>query len=145
MQTIFRQIACFNFETELHKAVRTKGEVAKEEIGTMLNRHMSSYLGPITKMDVMDGNFFVTWGHIRRFFYVYSYALGQLISKALYAEYKKDKRFIEKINKFLHAGGSDTPENIFRSIGIDVTKPDFWIRGLRSIEKDIEKLERLTK
>jgi oligoendopeptidase F len=144
IQTIFRQIACFNFEVELHKTVRAKGEISKEEIRTLLNKHMSAYLGPAVLMNEIDGNFFVTWGHIRRFFYVYSYAFGQLISKALHAEYKKDKKFIEKIEKFLNAGGSDSPENIFKSIGIDVTKPDFWIKGLKSIEKDIEKLEKLT-
>jgi oligoendopeptidase F len=144
IQTIFRQIACFNFETELHKAVRSKGEVSKEEIRAMMNKHMGAYVGPIMRLKEIDGNMFVSWRHIRQFFYVYSYAFGQLISKALYAEYKKDKKFIEKINKFLSAGGSDTPENIFKSIGIDVTKPDFWKKGLKSIEKDIERLEKLT-
>ncbi len=144
IQTIFRQIACFNFETDLHRGVRAKGAMSKEEIGALMNKHMSAYLGPITKMKDIDGNFFVTWSHIRRFFYVYSYAFGQLISKALYAEYKKDNKFIEKVNKFLAAGGSDSPENIFKSIGIDVTKPDFWVKGLKSIEKDIETLEKLT-
>ncbi len=145
MQTVFRQIACFNFETELHNSIRAKGALSKEEIRTLLNKHMSAYLGPIFKMTDLDGNFFVTWGHIRKFFYVYTYAFGQLISKALYAKYKEDKKFIKQVNAFLSAGGSDTPENIFKSIGIDVTKPDFWEKGLKSIEKDIERLEKLSK
>jgi oligoendopeptidase F len=144
IQTIFRQIACFNFETDMHKTIRAKGAMSKEEIGTMMNKHMGAYMGPITQMKDIDGNFFVQWGHIRRFFYVYSYAFGQLISKALYAEYKKDKKFIEKVNIFLAAGGSDSPENIFKAAGIDVTRPDFWVKGLKSIEKDIETLEKLT-
>lgn len=145
VQTIFRQIACFNFEIDLHKGIRAKGAMTKEEIGDLMNKHMSDYLGPITKMQKLDGNMFVSWKHIRSFFYVYSYAFGQLISKALYAKYKEDKTYIEKINKFLSAGGSDTPENIFKSIGIDVTKPDFWEKGLKTIEGDIEALEKLTK
>ncbi|MBI5133842.1 MAG: M3 family oligoendopeptidase [Candidatus Taylorbacteria bacterium] len=145
IQTIFRQIACFNFEADLHRAIREKGEISKDEIRSLMNEHMSAYLGPAVRMKDIDGNFFVQWSHIRRFFYVYSYAFGQLISKALYAEYKKDKGFLGKINRFLSAGGTDSPENIFKSIGIDVTKPDFWKKGLRSIEKDIERLEKLTK
>lgn len=145
IQTIFRQIACFNFETELHKTIRAKGAVTRDEIGEMMNKHMGAYIGPIMKMQKMDGNLFVSWSHLRRFFYVYSYAFGQLISKALYAKYKEDKTYIEKINKFLSAGGSDTPENIFKSIGVDVTKPDFWEKGLKSIEEDIKKLEKLTR
>jgi oligoendopeptidase F len=143
--TIFRQIACFNFENELHMTIREKGGMSKDDIKGLLNKHMSAYMGPAVKVKDEDGNFFVGWHHIRRFFYVYSYAFGQLISKALYAKYKEDKKYLVKIKQFLNAGGSDSPENIFKSIGIDVTKPDFWEKGLQTIEKDIEKLENLTK
>ncbi|HEU0080485.1 MAG TPA: M3 family oligoendopeptidase [Candidatus Paceibacterota bacterium] len=145
IQTVFRQVACFNFEVDLHKGIREKGALSKEEIRALMNRHMSAYMGEAVRLREIDGNIFVSWHHIRSFFYVYTYAYGQLISKALYAEYKKDKSFIDKVNQFLSAGGSDTPENIFKSIGIDVTKPDFWEKGLQSIEKDIERLEKLTK
>jgi len=145
VNTIFRQIACFNFENELHTTIREKGGMTKNEIRTLMNKHMSAYLGPTVKMREIDGNFFVSWSHIRRFFYVYSYAFGQLISKSLYEKYKEDKKYLAKIIQFLSAGGSDSPENIFKSIGIDVTKPDFWQKGLGSIEKDIDKLEKLTK
>jgi len=143
IQTIFRQIACFNFETELHRTIRAKGSLSKEEIGTLLNKHMSAYLGPRFKMTGLDGYFFVNWSHIRRFFYVYSYAYGQLISKALYKKYQADKNYINEIKKFLSAGGSKSPEDIFRDIGIDTTKPDFFIAGLKSIEDDIKKLNDL--
>ena len=143
INVIFRQIACFNFEIELHASIRAKGSLSKEELAALMNKHLSSYLGDAVKLDAKDGYTFVSWPHIRYFFYVYSYAFGQLISRALYEEYKKDKKFIEKINSFLLLGGSDSPENIFKSIGIDVTKPDFWIKGIRSIEGDIKKLEKM--
>jgi len=145
IRTIFRQIACFNFEKELHETVRAKGGVPAAELRSLMAKHLKSYMGDAVDVKESDGNIFVDWWHIRVFFYVYSYAFGQLISKALYAKYKENKKFIGKINQFLSAGGSDTPENIFKLIGIDVTKPDFWKKGLASIEKDIEKLEKLTK
>ena len=143
IQTIFRQIACFNFEVDLHKTIRAKGSMSKEEIGSLLNKHMSAYLGPKFKMTELDGYFFVNWGHIRRFFYVYSYAYGQLISKALYKKYQADKNYIHEIKKFLSAGGSKSPEDIFKDIGIDTTKPEFFVAGLKSIEEDIERLKKL--
>jgi oligoendopeptidase F len=143
VQTIFRQIACFNFETELHKTIRLKGSLSKEEIGALLNKHMSAYLGPKFKLTELDGYFFVNWSHIRRFFYVYSYGYGQLISKALYKKYKEDKKYIHQIKKFLSAGGSKSPEDIFKDIGINTTKPDFFESGLKSIEQDIERLEKM--
>ena len=145
IQTIFRQIACFNFETELHRAIRAKGSLSKEEIGALLNKHMSAYLGPRFKMTELDGYFFVNWSHIRRFFYVYSYAYGQLISKAFHRKLEKDSHFIEKVDDFLRAGESKSPYDIFKSCGLDTRKPDIFLEGLASIEKDVATLERLVK
>ena len=144
IQTIFRQIACFNFEVELHNTIREKGGMSKEEIATLMNKHMGAYLGPTVSMHERDGYSFVYWSHIRRFFYVYTYAFGQLVSKALHEKYKEDPAYLKEIKKFLNAGGNDTPERIFKSIGIDVTKPDFWKKGLKKIEEDIVTLEKLT-
>ncbi len=145
ISTIFRQIACFNFELDLHKQIREKGALSKEEIAILHNKHMHAYLGPAFKMKELDGYFFVQWSHIRRFFYVYSYAYGEIISKALYAKYKADPNYMREIEKFLSAGGSKSPEQIFKDIGIDTTKPEFFVAGLKSVEEDIKTLEKLTR
>lgn len=143
--TIFRQIACFNYELEMHNTVREKGSLSAEEMAKLHNKHMSTYMGKVVKLEENDGYFFVQWPHLRYGFYVYTYAFGQLVSKALYSRYKKDKNYIKEIEKFLSAGGSDSPENIFRSIGIDVSKPEFFIEGLKTIEEDIKNLEKLSR
>ena len=49
--------------------------------------------------------------------------------------------FIESIIKFLSAGGSQSPDDIFKSIGIDTTKPEFFLEGLKEIEAEIVRLE----
>lgn len=145
ISTVFRQVACFNFELDLHNAVRSKGFVSKEEIGELHNKNMKAYLGPLFTLTSDDGFFFVQWSHIRRFFYVYSYAYGQLVSKALLRRYRKDPTFWTSIEKFLSAGCKASPEEILKEIGIDVTSPEFWKEGLREIEDDIVKLEKLVK
>jgi oligoendopeptidase F len=144
ISTVFRQIACFNFELDMHKQIRERGALSKEEIAQLHNKHMGAYLGPSFKLKELDGYFFVQWSHIRRHFYVYSYAYGELISKALYAKYKKDPSYIKEIEKFLSAGGSKSPEQIFKDIGIDTSKPQFFVDGLKQIEEDIKELEQLT-
>ncbi len=143
VQTIFRQIALFNFEVEMHKTIREKGSMSKEEIATMMNKHMKSYLGPLFEMSDVDGYNFVSWSHIRNFFYVYAYAYGQIISKALYKKYQEDPNYMRKIELFLKAGESKSPEDIFKAIGIDTSKPAFFEAGLESIKQDIIKLEKL--
>jgi len=68
-----------------------------------------------------------------------------LVSKAFLRRYKQDPSFWSSIEQFLAAGGKDSPENILKEIGIDVSEPGFWEEGLKEIEEDIAKLEKLTK
>ncbi len=145
VSTIFRQIACFNFELDLHTTIRAKGYISKEEMADIHNKNMSKYLGPVFKLTQDDGYFFVAWPHIRYFFYVYSYAFGMLVSKALLRRYKKDPSFWKNIEQFLYAGGKDSPENILKEIGIDIYSPEFFKEGLMEIADDIKELDRLTK
>lgn len=145
VQTIFRQIAGFNFELDLHLQIREKGRLSAQEIAQLHNKNMSAYLGPVFKMKELDGYFFEPWWHIRNFFYVYSYAYGCLISKAMYQECKKDPSYFKKVDQFMSSGKTMTPENIFKSIGIDTSKPSFFENGLKAIEDDIDMLEKLMK
>ncbi len=145
ISTVFRQIACFNFELDIHRMIREKGAVTEKELCKLHNKHMSAYIGPIAKLNEDDGYFFTAWSHIRRFFYVYSYAYGALISRALYTKYVEDNSYIEKVNSFMEAGCTMSPEDIFKSVGIDTSKPEFFKEGLKSIEADIIRLEKLAK
>lgn len=141
--TIFAQIAYFQYEKNIHKAVKEKGFVSKEEFASMFADCRRSYVGDSVEVVETDGYGYVYINHFRYFFYVYSYAYGQLIANALYEEYKKDKSFGVKIKKFLSAGGSMSPEDIFKSIGIDTSKPDFFKKGLKKIEKDLDEVEKI--
>jgi oligoendopeptidase F len=140
--TIFRQIAFFNFELDLHRRIREKGMLPKEAIAELLNEHTRRYMGSAIKLAPDDGYFFVTVSHFRRFFYVYSYAFGQLVSRALYERVRQDPAFIKKIDAFLCAGGSDSPEGIFAACGLDLYTPDIFLEGLRGIERDLAELEK---
>lgn len=144
ISTIFRQIACFNFEKELHEKIRTEGQLDQGQIAILLQKHLQSYTGKSMEVTQDDGYFFVTWSHIRRFFYVYSYAYGQIISRALYEKWKADPSYAKKIEQFLSAGRSMSPKDIFKSIGI-TTNAAFFEAGLKGIEADIDKLEKLAK
>ena len=145
VSTVFRQIACFRFEEALHTVVRSDGYVPKERIASLMNEHMASYLGPAVELELSDGYFFVQWSHIRRFFYVYSYAYGQLVAHALHEKLAANPRFIEKIDDFLSAGESASPDDIFKACGLDTKKPDIFRAGLKGIERDLAELERLVK
>ncbi len=95
---------------------------------------MAAYMGRSVEQSPGSENWWVYWGHIRSFFYVYSYASGLLISKSLQNAVKSDPAFIAKVKEFLSAGTSDSPKNIFAHMGIDITDKGFWEKGLDEVE-----------
>lgn len=143
ISTVFRQIALFNFELELHETIREEGSISQTDIAELHNKHMGAYLGDHFELTEDDGYFSVYWPHIRYFFYSYSYTYGDLISRALYARYDEDSSYVKQIDEFLRAGGSKSPYDIFNDIGIDTQKPDIFEEGIQSIKNDIETLETL--
>lgn len=145
ISTVFRQIACYNFETELHQSLRKAGYLSKEEIGKIFQKHMSSYMGTSVEQSPGSENWWVYWPHLRTFFYVYTYSSGLLISKSLQAQVKKDPQFIDQVKKFLSSGSSKSPINIFKSLGIDITQSKFWDQGLEEINNLLSQTERLAK
>ena len=145
VSSIFRQVACYRFEQELHKDFRARGYLSKEEIGRLFQKHMAAYMGSAVEQSAGSENWWVYWNHIRYFFYVYSYASGLLISKSLQSSVKRDPAFIHKVKEFLSAGLSDSPKNIFSRLGIDISDKQFWDKGLDEVENLLDETEHLAK
>jgi oligoendopeptidase F len=143
ISTIFRQVACYCFEQELHHMFREKGYFSKEEIGRLFQKHMAAYMGNAVEQSAGSENWWVYWSHIRSFFYVYSYAGGLLISKSLQNSVHKQPKFIDKVKEFLSAGLSESPKNIFLKLGIDITDRGFWNKGLDEVETLLQETQEL--
>jgi len=145
VSTIFRQVACYRFEQELHRDFRSKGYLSKEDIGGLFRKHMAAYMGSFVEQSRGSENWWVYWSHIRYFFYVYSYASGLLISKSLQHSVKEDPSFVSRVKGFLAAGLSDSPQNIFKRLGVDITDSGFWNKGLDEVEGLLEETTALAR
>jgi len=138
VSSIQRQVACYKFEQELHATFREKGYLSKEEIGEIFQKHMKFYMGDFVEQSEGSQNWWLYWSHIRRFFYVYSYASGLLISKSLQKEVKSNHDFINEIKRVLSFGTSMSPKEAFAEIGIDIGNPEFWTQGLNEERELLE-------
>ena len=60
-------------------------------------------------------------------FYNFPYTFGYLLSRGLYAMFKKQgASFLPKYEEFLRLAGSDTAENVVKqTVGEDIEKPEF--------------------
>lgn len=144
VSTIFRQIAFYNFETELHMNFRKKGYLSKDEIGKLFQKHMTSYMGDAVEQSKGSQNWWVYVSHFRYYFYVYSYSSGLLISKALQAKVKQDPASISQVKDFLSSGLSDSPENIFSKLGINIKNKKFWQSGIDEVKNTLAQTEELS-
>lgn len=135
VSSIFRQVACYRFEQAIHAQFAEKGYLSADDIGELFRVAMSAYMGPAVEQSSGSENWWIYWSHIRRFFYVYSYASGLLIAKAMQTATRADKQFIDKVVQFLAAGRSAAPKDIFSDMGIDITDVQFWQSGLDEMER----------
>jgi oligoendopeptidase F len=145
VSTIFRQIACYQFEKDLHREFRAKGYLSKEEIGKIFSKDMLAYMGKSVVASTGSENWWIYWSHIRTFFYVYSYASGLLISKSLQNMVKQNPVLIEKVKEFLASGLSDSPKRLFLNLGIDISKKSFWEKGINEINILLNETMKLAK
>jgi oligoendopeptidase F len=135
ISTIIRQIACYKFEQKIHEEYRKTGYLSKETLGKIFQKEMAAYMGPAVEQSPGSQNWWVYWSHIRSFFYVYSYASGLLISKALQKQVQESPKKIENVKEFLSTGTSKSPKEIFQDFGIDIQSKKFWLSGLGQIQQ----------
>lgn len=143
--TVFRQVSMNRFEHAMHTKRREDGELTTEEFSDLWRNSQGALYGDSVEI---TESYNLWWCYIPHFLhtpgYVYAYAFGELLVLALYEEYTRSENgFSEKYISMLQAGGSDWPENIVGEVGLDITQPDFWDKGLNAVEKMISQAEEL--
>ena len=138
--TVFRQIAMNRFEHAMHSARREEGELSVERLGELWAQTQHAMLGD--SVELTEG-YLTWWSYIPHFIgtpgYVYAYAYGQLLALSVYARYEEEgSGFVPHYLDLLRAGGSKSPEELGRMVGIDLADPQFWDRGLDIIERRLE-------
>ncbi len=79
-------------------------------------------------------------------YYNFPYAFGLLYAKGLYAKYLENKEeFVKNYDAMLLKTGEASVEDVALTMGIDVTKKEFWATSLNIIKQDIDKFIELTK
>ncbi|MEZ5231045.1 MAG: M3 family oligoendopeptidase, partial [Acidimicrobiales bacterium] len=141
--TVFRQVAMNRFEDAVHTERRDVGELSVARFGELWSATQRDMLGDA--VDVSE-NYASWWSYIPHFIhtpgYVYAYAYGQLLALSVYARYLEEgEGFVPRYVEMLSAGGSMSPEDLGRIVGIDLADPGFWDGGLDIIAKLLDDTE----
>jgi oligoendopeptidase F len=138
--TVFRQVAMNRFEEQVHTSRREEGELSVERFGELWEQSQMEMLGD--SVEITDG-YRSWWSYIPHFIntpgYVYAYAYGQLLALSVYERYEQQGvEFVPRYLELLAAGGSRSPEDLGKIVGVDLTDPGFWDAGLDLMERQLE-------
>jgi oligoendopeptidase F len=142
--TTFRQIAMNRFEHAVHTERRGQGELAPERIGELWLEVQDELFAD----SVSTAGYAPWWSYIPHFTgspgYVYAYAYGYLFSLAIYRPYVQEgDAMVEPYLELLRAGGSRSPEELARIVGLDLTDPAIWASGIDALSEELDEAERL--
>src|SRR3954447_14004611 len=141
--TVFRQIAMNRFEHSVHTARREEGELSVERFGELWAASQHDLFGD--SVEVTD-DYRAWWSYIPHFIntpgYVYAYAYGQLLALSVYRRYEEEgASFVPSYLEMLATGGSRSPAELGRIVGVDLDDPGFWASGLDLIERELDAAE----
>lgn len=143
INTSIRQVAFCDFELQVHNA-RKNHEISTEEINSIWMNIQKESLGDAFHF---HSDYQYYWSYIPHFihspFYVYAYAFGDILVNSLYNTYLSGEvnNFEEKYITMLETGGALRHKELLGPLGIDISKNDFWLNGMKVLENMIEEFE----
>lgn len=142
--TMFRQTQFAEFEHEMHKLVEKGTPLTHENLSELYASINSKYYGP--KMNSND-EIKLEWSRIPHFyssFYVFQYATGFAAASALANRIlNQEENALEQYLTFLKSGCSDSPINIMKKAGVDMTSTKYIEEALAIFENNLEKLSNI--
>ncbi len=142
--TLYRQTMFAEFEAIAHQDAEAGVPLTSDHLCQVYLDLNQKYYGSDI---VHDKEIAYEWSRIPHFytsFYVYKYATG-IISAISIANriLSEGSAAVSDYKRFLSSGGSDSPVNLLRLAGIDLTKQDAFDTALNEFEKTLSTFESL--
>lgn len=137
--TLFRQTQFAEFEQFAHETVEKGEPLTKENLSEEYLRLNKKYYGRSVKS---QGNIKYEWAripHFYRAFYVYKYATG-IISALAIADriLTEGQPAVDDYFKFLSSGGSDSPVELLKIAGVDLTDKKPFLSAFKVFSDTLE-------
>lgn len=144
--TVFRQTVLARYEQSAYRQRAEGTTLTDERLSEIWMASNADYYGDAVELPAGYG---LGWSYIPHFistrFYTYAYAFAHLVTLALVAQYREQgEDFVPGYLDFLAAGGSASPADLLRPLGVDLDDPDCWEPGFREMERMVERAEEMT-
>lgn len=142
--TLFRQTMFAEFEYIEHTKAEAGVPLTKDSMNADYLELNKKYYGDGV---IHDEEIAYEWSripHFYRAFYVYKYATG-IISAISIAEriYSEGEPAVKDYFKFLSSGGSDSPVELLKLAGVDLTKTTAFESAMKSFANTLEEFKKL--
>ncbi|MCB0882036.1 MAG: M3 family oligoendopeptidase [Thermoleophilia bacterium] len=142
--TVFRQTVLARYEQRAYATRRDGQTLTADRLSDVWFAANEAYYGDALHL---PDDYRLGWSYIPHFistrFYTYAYVFAHLVTLALYARYRAEGApFGARYMRFLAAGGSDTPANLLRPLGVDLDDPAVWDAGFAEMERMIADAEK---
>ncbi len=142
--TIYRQVMFAEFERDMHALKEKKEILTPDLLSSKFYELNKTYFGNNVFVDEEIKYEWLRMPHLYYNFYVYKYAVGLSCASYIVENIlNKKENAIENYKQFLSAGGSDTPINILKNAGIDVTNQNYVESALKMYDSLIEQFKQL--
>ena len=135
----------YEFEKAFYQE-RSEGELKVSRLKELMIETQQTVLGDVLEHGGEDPYFWASKLHFYITgvtFYNFPYTFGYLLSRGLYAMFKKHgAAFLPSYEELLRRAGSDTAENVVKqTVGSDLETSEFWAAAIRSLDEPLEQLE----
>ena len=141
--TVLRQITWSNYEFDLYDAIEAGKPLSSHEALSKFyfestKKYSTKEEAPKYEPERAFECFMVP--HYYYGFYVYKYAIGQLVANIFFQKYKEEgvEALQEFIDKFLSAGGTKWPLEILKDAGVDLKDPKVYEMGFTAFDNVLE-------
>ena len=142
--TLFRQTQFAEFEYLAHDMAENGQPLTKDSLCSAYLDLNKKYYGASVESDPEIAYEWARIPHLYRQFYVYKYATG-IVSAVSIAEriLNEGQPAVDDYFRFLSSGGSDSPVELLKLAGVDLTKPDAFEACMASFKAALEEFEQL--
>lgn len=143
---VFRQVRFSNYEYNLYKAIEQgKPMSTYKQLAELYYETSKDYFVKPSKYKEDNQLEAVIVPHYYYGFYVYKYAIGQLVANIFFERYKKHGQVAlqEYVDKFLKEGSRMDPLEILKANGIDLEDPKTYEEGFAPAYENIKELKKL--
>jgi len=137
----------YEFEKTFYEE-RAKGPLTVSRLKELMIDTQRRVLGDVLEPGGEDPYFWASKLHFYITgitFYNFPYTFGYLLSRGLFAMFKRDgAAFLAKYEELLRLAGSDSAENVVkRTVGCDIESVSFWREAIQSLQEPLDQLATL--